>query len=113
MAEVRQYQMVHPALYAYIKLSQGIQSAAALQVETQVSRAHIYRIWNRDWTKPMQKGKSTGRPRKITEKSTVNRGNFGRIWGILAFLDSLDECLDMEFFSSERESLEEEDCQFL
>ena len=79
MAEVRQYQMVHPALYAYIKLSQGIQSAAALQVETQVSRAHIYRIWNRDWTKPMQKGKSTGRPRKITEKSTVNRGNFGRI----------------------------------
>ena len=70
MAEVRQYQMVHPALYAYIKLSQGIQSAAALQVETQVSRAHIYRIWNRDWTKPMQKGKSTGRPRKITEKST-------------------------------------------
>ena len=44
---------------------------------------------------------------------TVNRGNFGRIWGILIFLDSLDEWLDMEFFSSERESLEEEDCQFL
>ena len=44
---------------------------------------------------------------------TVNRGNFGRIWDVCFYCVSLDQLLDLEFFASVRQCLEEVDCKFL
>ena len=53
---------------AYIKLSKGLKSASNLCRETNVSRAHIYRLWNSNIDK-QEKIKCGGRPPKIQART--------------------------------------------
>ena len=46
MGKVTNYQLLGDELHAYIKFSKGIKSAIELAKETNVSRAHISRLWN-------------------------------------------------------------------
>ena len=72
MVRGQPYQIVTPEVRAYIKVSQGLKSASTLQLETEVSRATIYRIWATDVKELRQKGKSTGRPSKLDDRATRN-----------------------------------------
>ena len=65
MATVRKYQRVCPTTRAYIKLAKGIRSVEDLIDKTNVSKAHIHRIWNEDLTPKKTALKSPGRPKKL------------------------------------------------
>ena len=54
---------------AYIKLAKGVKSAIDLSKETNVSRAHIYRMWEEGITFEKKRKMSPGRPPKIGERT--------------------------------------------
>ena len=69
MEKTRCYDLLTPEVRAYIKLSKGLKSAPELVKECQVSRAHVYRIWNSRFVKSKNVKKKSGRPRKISDRT--------------------------------------------
>ena len=69
MAPRKWYAFVGPEMRAYIKFCQRVNSAIDLSKETNVSRTHIYRLWNDGITFEKKRKTSTDRPPKIGERT--------------------------------------------
>ena len=69
MEKTRCYDLLTPEVRAYIKLSKGLKSAPELVNECQVSRTHVYRIWNSQFVKSKNVKKKSGRPRNISDRT--------------------------------------------